>query len=169
VAAILRGADPTLRHEYVIVCGHYDHIGATNGEIYFGADDNASGTAAVLEIAQALATMERRPRRSIVVIAWGAEELHMIGSKAFCRNPPIPLQDIAAVINLDMVGRNDPDMVQVLTASDDLRRIAIDAAERHGFTKTDGGEPIFMTASDTGPFVKRRVPSVLFHTGEHPD
>ncbi len=92
----------------------------------------------------------------------------MIGSVAFCKDPPIELDKIAALINLDMIGRNDPTAVQILAAGDKLRKIAVAAAVRHGFTRTDG-EADYLWASDSGPFIDRKVPTVYFHTGDHPD
>jgi len=169
VLGILRGADPELRGEYVVIGGHYDHIGTDeSGTIFPGADDNASGTSALLEIAEAFGALELRPRRSIVVAAWGAEEQGIAGSKAFCKAPPIDLGKVAAKINLDMIGRNDPDAIQVLASSDELHRIAVAAANRHGFARTEG-DPLYLGASDSAPFVHRKVPSVFFTSGEHED
>jgi hypothetical protein len=170
VLAIIEGSDPELSEEYVILGAHYDHIGLDRqGGIYHGADDNASGTAGLLEIAEAFACLEESPRRSIAVIGWGAEERGLVGSTAFCRQPPIDLANIAAYINLDMIGRNDPENLQVLAASDDLYEIAIDAARRHGFPSTDVDDPAHLASTDSHPFVKRQVPTISFTTGLHAD
>ena len=113
VVAILPGASPTLRGQVVVVGAHYDHLGAggfgaldpdSTGRVHNGADDNASGTAALLEIARRLAP--RRPARTIVFVAFSGEELGTIGSSYFVQHPvPQPADSIYAMLNLDMVGR----------------------------------------------------------------
>ncbi|MGQ0553762.1 MAG: M20/M25/M40 family metallo-hydrolase [Planctomycetota bacterium] len=113
VVGKLPGRDQTLGEEYIVVGAHYDHIGVDErGRIGFGADDNASGTAALLEIAEALATAG--PRRSILVCAFGAEEDGLLGSKAFADNLPVPRDKLVAMINMDMIGRGEAAEVAVL-------------------------------------------------------
>jgi len=110
VVGVLRG-EGTLRDEWVIVGAHYDHVGVRGGVIHNGADDNASGTAGMLEIARALVLHEgadgfgSADRRSIMFIAFGMEELGLIGSYFYCQNPLVPLSRLAAMLNLDMIGR----------------------------------------------------------------
>lgn len=105
VVAILRGSDPVLRNEYVAVTAHLDHLGIgrpVNGDsIYNGAVDNASGVAALLEIARAFASMPDRPRRSLLFVAVAAEEPGNIGSEYFVAHPPVPLASVVANINID--------------------------------------------------------------------
>lgn len=106
IIGIIEGSDPVLMHEYIILSAHYDHLGVNpNGEIYNGADDNGSGTAALLEIAEAFAKMEIKPRRSIIFAWFTAEEKGLLGSKYYTLNPIVPLEKTIAFINLDMVGR----------------------------------------------------------------
>jgi hypothetical protein len=113
IAGVLPGSDPELRGEYVVVGAHYDHIGVgVRGQVGYGADDNGSGTAALLEVAEALAAAT--PRRSILVCAFSGEEDGLLGSQAFVRDPPVALDAMVAMLNLDMVGRGETDEVVVL-------------------------------------------------------
>ncbi len=111
VVGVLPGADPALRRTAVVVSAHYDHLGeAPTGDedrIFNGANDDASGTAAVLEIAAALAGLERRPRRSIVFLALFGEERGMLGSGYYVRHPVVRLADTVANLNIEQVGRSD--------------------------------------------------------------
>ncbi len=114
VVALLEGADENLKNEFIVIGGHYDHLGM-GGEgsgsrkpdtiaVHNGADDNASGIASILEIAEKFANQKDKPKRSIIFIAFGAEEIGLIGSKFFVKNPPVDLKKINAMINLDMIG-----------------------------------------------------------------
>ncbi len=111
VVATIRGRDPVLRGEYVVVGAHYDHLGQGNrssslgtvGEIHNGADDNASGSVALIEIARQLAA--KPPSRSVVLVAFSGEELGLLGSAAYVRSPAVPMDKTVAMVNLDMVGR----------------------------------------------------------------
>jgi hypothetical protein len=111
VSAILRGSDPQLKDEYILVTAHYDHIGVkpegTGDRIYNGANDDASGTASMIEVAAALNGLERKPRRSIVFVAFFGEEEGLIGSKWYGRHPIVPLAKTVADINLEHMGRTD--------------------------------------------------------------
>jgi len=104
VIGILDGNDPQLKDEYVMLSAHMDHLESTATEIFNGADDDASGTSAVLEIAQAFA-VGTRPRRSILVIFHTGEEEGLLGSKYFVQHPTIPLPSIVVDLNVDMIGR----------------------------------------------------------------
>ncbi len=169
VLARIEGSDPVLREEYVLAGAHYDHVGKdAYGNVWNGADDNASGVAALLEMAAALAAQPVKPRRSIVLAAWGAEERGLVGSSAFARDPPFPLERIAACINLDMIGRNPADAVNVLGASSALKKWAKEQAESLGLHAQDG--PVFfLRTSDCAPFVQHQVPTVFFFSGIHED
>ncbi len=112
IIGLIEGSDATLKSEYIVVGAHYDHLGwggiASSREpdvhaIHYGADDNASGTSGLLEIADKLGN--DKLRRSVILIAFGAEEIGTIGSKYFTMNPSIPMEKIVAMVNLDMVGR----------------------------------------------------------------
>jgi len=110
VVGILAGSDPTLKNEWVLVDAHYDHLGigtAVNGDsIYNGADDDASGTVAVLEIAKAIGRGPA-PKRSILFVATTGEEVGLIGTRWFIEHPPVPLTSIVANLEIEMIGRPD--------------------------------------------------------------
>jgi len=130
VAGVVRGTDEALGDEYVVVGAHYDHLGLdARGRIAYGADDNASGTAALLEIAEALALSPAR--RSVLFVAFAAEEDGLVGSQAFCLQPPDPREAIVAMLNLDMVGRGPRELVVVLGTRQNrgLRRVLERAQE----------------------------------------
>lgn len=165
----LPGSDPVLREEYVVVGAHYDHVGSDDlGNIWNGADDNASGTAALLEIADAIAALPEPPRRSVVLCAWSAEERGLLGSKAFGKSPPIPFEKMAAYFNMDMVGRNEPGKILAIHASDSLFRFGKAAGARHGLALEDGPK-LYLSLSDTEPFVDRGVPTLFLFSGMHDD
>ncbi|MFH1736117.1 MAG: M20/M25/M40 family metallo-hydrolase, partial [bacterium] len=105
VLAKIPGTDPDLAHEIVLVGAHMDHLGVdAAGRIYNGAEDNASGTALLMELARTLIERGEQPKRSVYFCAFAAEELGLMGSEAFVNNPPIPLDSVVAMINMDMVG-----------------------------------------------------------------
>jgi len=107
IIAIVEGSDPVLKNECVVLTAHYDHVGINgNGEINNGADDNGSGTVALLEVAEAFTKLKKKPRRSIVFAWVTAEEKGLIGSEYYTLNPVFPLEKTVANINLDMVGRS---------------------------------------------------------------
>ncbi len=112
VLAVFEGSDPVLKDEYVAVGAHYDHVGigaAVNGDtIYNGADDDGSGTTAVLAMAEALAKAPTKPKRSVVFIWHAGEEKGLWGSRYFVENPTIPLNKIVTQLNIDMIGRSKP-------------------------------------------------------------
>ena len=114
VVGILPGSDPQLASEYVVIGAHYDHLGlggseslASNpdGQIHHGADDNASGTSAMLELARTISASRLKLKRSVVFIAFSGEEIGLLGSAAYTRDPVVPLKSTVAMLNMDMVGR----------------------------------------------------------------
>ncbi len=107
VAALLPGSDPALRNQYILLTAHYDHVGATDSAIFHGANDDASGTASVLEIAAALAALPQPPRRSILFITFFGEEQDLLGSSWYASHPLVPLRDTIANLNLEQLGRTD--------------------------------------------------------------
>lgn len=124
VVALLPGTDPELRDEYVVIGAHLDHLGRTSGSsldpeagtaIRNGADDNASGSAVVMELARILAADP--PRRSVVFVHFSGEELGLLGSQYFVENAPVPIDDVVAMINFDMVGRLREDKLIVYGVS----------------------------------------------------
>ena len=106
VAAMLRGSDPALRGEWVIVSAHYDHLGVRAGKLYPGADDNASGVAMMLEVARVLAGGDHPPRRSLMFIGFDLEEKGLFGSRYFVAHPPVPLRQVVLFVTADMIGRS---------------------------------------------------------------
>lgn len=107
VVGVLRGADPVLKNTYVLMTAHHDHVGIRDGEIYNGANDDASGVVSLIEAANVLAARKERARRSIVFMTFFGEELGMLGSKYYARHPVFPLKDTVVNINLEQTGRTD--------------------------------------------------------------
>jgi len=113
VVGILDGSDPTLKNEVIVIGAHYDHLGhggegslaPREGEIHHGADDNASGTAGMLELARLFSSQELRPRRTIVFMAFSGEEEGLLGSNYYVNHPIMPLANTVTMINMDMIGR----------------------------------------------------------------
>ncbi|MPZ19687.1 MAG: M28 family peptidase [Luteitalea sp.] len=199
VVALLEGEDPTLKEEAIIVCAHYDHNGADEGgEVLNGADDNGSGIVALLEIAEAYveaAKRGQRPRRSILFAAWNSEERGLLGAWAYTEQPLIPLAQTIAVLNMDMVGRNEEVPVggggrfrglEVQTAQSNENavnlvgstRVPDLAAEVERVNQDiglelkkryDNNPSNLLRRSDQWPFLQKGVPAIWFHTGLHPD
>jgi len=116
VVGMVRGSDPLLRDEYIVYSAHFDHVGVgianeAGDTIYNGADDNASGTAALIEAAAAFASLDVPPARSIIFLAVSGEEKGLLGSEYYSEHPTVPIEQIIMNINMDMVGRNHPDTV----------------------------------------------------------
>lgn len=179
VVAVLRGSDPTLSDEYVVLSAHMDHVGVgrpVNGDsIYNGADDNASGTTALVEIAEALASMPERPRRSIVFLHVSGEEHGLLGSRWYSDHPTLPLEQTVANINIDMIARNSPDSVVVIGKDySSLGEVVDEVAARHpeiGLVVSDDiwPEENFFFRSDHFNFARKEVPSIFFFSGVHED
>jgi len=112
VVAVLEGRDEKLRNEYVLFGSHHDHVGALGGSVWNGADDNASGAVAMLEIAQAMAF--ERPKRSVIMVWHTGEEKGLWGSRYFVDNSPVPVASMSAEINMDMISRNDPESIYLI-------------------------------------------------------
>lgn len=112
VAGLLEGSDPALRRETVVITAHYDHLGFQNGHVYPGANDNGSGTAAVMELARIFGGAGEHPKRSLLFIVFGSEEQLMLGSFYYTAHPLRPLDTTRAVLNLDMIGRNEAHIPQ---------------------------------------------------------
>ena len=107
VAGLLRGSDPSLKDTYLIVSGHYDHLGSQGDRIYNGANDDASGTSAMLALAEAVAGLPQRPKRSILFIAYFGEEKGLVGSRYYGAHPLFPLSKTMVNLNLEQLGRTD--------------------------------------------------------------
>ncbi len=187
VAGVLEGSDPKLKDEYVLVTGHYDHVGQKGPFIYHGADDNASACAAVIAVAEAFRAAGAAPKRSLMFLIFEAEEDGLLGAWHYVNHPLVPLAQTAAVLNSDMIGRDEDDpqwnthgddnrnQVNVVGTlyNPDIRRV-IEAQNRAvGLKldyKTDSDDPEgWFSRSDHYPFAVKGVPMVMFNTGEHPD
>lgn len=176
VVGLLRGSDPELAEEYVVIGAHYDHVGVDErGRIGFGADDNASGTAALIELAEALA--ESPPRRSVLFCAFGAEEDGLVGSRAFCDDPPVPASAMVAMLNMDMIGRGkDSEVVVLGVAANPSFEDLLERARKLGGTGVKdvvvarkrvelGNQERLWERSDHYPFHQEGVPAMFFMEG----
>jgi aminopeptidase YwaD len=176
VVGVLEGSDPKLKSEYIVLGAHYDHLGhggdsslAPNShDIHHGADDNASGTAALIELARILSVERRQLRRSIVFAAFTAEESGLIGSKAYVNKPPVPLAQTIAMLNMDMVGRLRDRKLNVggIGTSPEFRKL-VETLNKDTFAlqlNEDGFGP-----SDHSSFYSKQIPVLFFFTGSHED
>ena len=179
VLGTLRGSDPSLAAEHVIVGAHYDHLGRSArfsmsqnsaGQIHHGADDNASGTAAVIEMAKAAVEARKEFRRSVIFMTFAGEEHGLLGSSYYVNHPTLPLDKTIAMINLDMVGRaggrimvdglgNAPSIEEDLKAAESSSSLSLRALR--------GGPGA--GASDDATFLLRKIPSINFFSGFHSD
>ena len=182
VVGILRGSDPQLKETYVMLSSHYDHVGlAQSGEdrIFNGANDDASGTASVLEVANALAALHPRPKRSILFILFCGEEKGLRGSRYYVAHPLVPLAKTIAQLNLEQLGRTDaPEGPHVNSANvtgfefSDVVPVVVDAGRRVGIavTKVAEASDKYFNRSDNGPLAKAGVPAhTLSVTYDFPD
>jgi hypothetical protein len=180
VVGILPGSDLALRDEYVVFSAHIDHVGvgtpdASGDSIYNGADDDASGTVTVVELAEAFASLEPRPRRSLLFLTVSGEERGLWGSGWFVNHPPVPLEGMVANLNIDMVGRNWSDtIVAIGREHSDLGETLAYVNAQHpelGMTAIGDLWPAerFYMRSDHYRFARRGVPILFFFNGTHPD
>ncbi|MDX1646835.1 MAG: M28 family peptidase [Longimicrobiales bacterium] len=198
VLAMMEGTDPELRDEVVIIGAHHDHNGTAGDVVYNGADDDGSGTVAVMEIAEAYAHAAaegERPDRSVIFAVWDAEERGLLGAWYYTRRPLFPLERTAAYLNMDMIGRNEevPEDgggrfrgLQVQSAASNANAVNIlgysrapelaatveEANEATGLVlrfRYDNNRSNLLRRSDHWPFLQNGVPAVWFHTGLHPD
>ena len=180
VVGILHGSDPELSDTYVVYSAHFDHVGigspdASGDSIYNGADDDASGTALVLEVAEAFASLPEAPRRSIVFLAVSGEEKGLLGARHWAENPTVPIEGVVANINADMVGRNAPDTLIAIgaeyTSLGTLSENVAAARPELGLVVApdpDPSENAFFR-SDHVAFVRQGIPSVFYTTWLHED
>ena len=176
VIGMLEGSDPLLKKEAIIIGAHYDHLGRggegsgslapRSGEIHYGADDNASGTAGVLELARLFSTQTPKPKRTIVFMAFGGEEEGLLGSNYYVNHPLLPLANTVAMINMDMIGRMKDSKLVIGGVGTAKEWRDIMAAEK-SFQLTlneDGFGP-----SDHSSFYAKQIPVLFFWTGTHTD
>ena len=170
VAAMYKGVGNT----YVVLTAHYDHLKPRRSgtdTIYNGADDNASGTAALIAIANALSLLQTPLPSSIILIAFTGEEAGFVGSKHFANNSPIPLQSIRGLINLDMISRGDPNTI-FLEGTPDAPRInmaIVRANKQIGLHIIRNKHPDWLYRSDQAPFLEKNVPCVFLSVEDHED
>ncbi len=166
VVGVLEGSDPELAGEFVVIGAHYDHVGVdTRGRIGTGADDNGSGTVALLELVQAFGAA--KPRRSILACAFASEEKGLMGSHALCQNPPVAAGSMVAMLNMDMVGRGEDDLVVVLGTKQnpDLEKVLKEAKKLSstGIKKIETGKAEHLwQRSDHYSFHEIGVPVLFF-------
>lgn len=176
VIGLVPGYDPRRAREAVVVGAHYDGLGLGGagslepvpGEVHNGADDNASGVAGLIELAQYFASGPNRPARTIVFIAFGAEEEGMLGSGHFVSHPVVPLTSVVAMVNLDMIGRLEDELIVYGVGSSEAWPDLIERANR------DIDLPVRLMAEGYGPsdhaaFYLRQVPVLALFTGVHED
>jgi hypothetical protein len=173
VLGLLRGSDPVLSEECVVLGAHYDHVGrggfgGARGEIHNGADDNASGTAGLLAVAEALARAPR-PKRSIVFAAFGAEEMGLLGSRHWCENPLFPLDRTVAMVNLDMIGRSKGGECEVGATGTSPDFEPLVTASNEGIGLSLSFQPGVPADSDHYSFHEKGIPVLFFFTGFHED
>jgi hypothetical protein len=177
ILTLVEGRDPELKDQVVLISAHYDHVGygsALNsfgpiGKIHNGADDNASGVAALLEVAEAVSKLPEPPRRSILIAFWDGEEKGLLGSEYWVTHPTISLSRIRLMINADMVGRLRDSKVEVFgtRTSTGLRKLVSRQNEVPQLTIDFNWQ--MKPDSDHHSFFQRNVPIVMMHTGMHND
>jgi len=178
---MLPGSDPELKNTYVVLSAHFDHVGigapdAAGDSIYNGADDNASGTAGVLEVAEAFASLPEAPARSVIFLAVSGEEKGLLGALAYVDDPPvIDIQSVVADVNMDMIGRTAPDTIigigqEYSTLQMVLDEIQADHPELGLSVILDPvPEERFFFRSDQLAFIQQGIPAVFFTTEDHED
>ncbi len=189
VAGYVEGSDPVRKKEVVIFSAHYDHIGAQGNQVNAGADDDASGCAALLEMAEAFAGLKKKPLRSVLFLWVAGEEIGLFGSQSYVNNPLFPLEETVSDLNMDMIGRvreeadsttatpmTGPDEVFVITGgqSKELTAIANEADSRSrlnfDYSLSGRGHPLqLFSRSDHYNFIKHDIPVLFFTTGLHSD
>jgi Zn-dependent M28 family amino/carboxypeptidase len=180
VVGKIKGSDPVLKEQIIVVGAHYDHLGLggpgsgsrvpDTSAIHNGADDNASVVAGIIEIAEALASKDASPKRSIVVVAFGAEEMGLIGSKYFVEHPIIDIDKVVAMFNFDMIGRLNEERSVAFGGTgtsketEDLLNTYLDEHEMKGSFSSEGFGP-----SDHAAFYAEDIPVFFISTGAHGD
>jgi Zn-dependent M28 family amino/carboxypeptidase len=176
VVGVIEGSDPVLKGESIIIGAHYDHLGRggegslaqREGEIHHGADDNASGTAGVLELARIFSTQRPKLKRTLVFIAFSGEEEGLLGSNYYVNHPLMPLDKTVAMINMDMIGRmKDRKLIVggVGTAKEWRQLITTGANNAFELTMNEDG----YGPSDHSSFYSKQIPVLFFWTGTHND
>lgn len=178
IAGLLEGSDPTLKNEVVVIGAHMDHLGmggtgslaeSTAPAIHHGADDNASGTAGVLALADYYSSLATRPKRSLLFICFSGEELGLLGSAHYVKSPLLPLDRTAAMLNMDMIGRlkDNKLIISGSGTSPDWNPLLDEFNRTAAFTiaRSESG----FGASDQQSFYVAKIPVLFFFTGLHSD
>ena len=169
VAGWVAGSDPKLKSEGLVIGGHFDHNGLHMGLLFPGADDNASGSAAVMEVAEAFSRLAAKPKRSVMFVLFGGEEKGLQGSEYFAGHLPPGFEKVDTMFNFDMVGAGDRSGIGYSAGSPELKTLV---EEADAFIHTlSGSHPIRalgVRGSDHAPFFQRGIPCVSFHSnGPH--
>ncbi len=176
VVGWIEGSDPKLKREYIVIGSHHDHLPPREGRILPGADDNGSGTVAMLSLVKAVKA--QRPKRSVIFVWHTAEEKGLIGAYYFVQHCPVPVEKISANLNLDMISRNDPNMIYLIGSnkiSTELDRAIHSANDRSSKFKLDytyespAHPDRFFFRSDQYPYIRFGIPGVWFFCGTTPD
>jgi Zn-dependent M28 family amino/carboxypeptidase len=179
VVGFLTGRDPELAEEVVVLGAHHDHVGRGSvgslggkegeGQVHNGADDNGSGTVALLELAEWFAQPKNRPRRSLLFLSFSGEELGLLGSVHYVQHPLVPLADTVAMVNLDMIGRCAKGSLEVggIGTGKGLKDLVAAANKPYGYEIAwdEQGE----APTDSTSFFRQKVPVLWLFTGLHPD
>jgi hypothetical protein len=179
VVGVLEGSDPVLKNEYIVLSAHMDHVGigvpVDGDSIYNGADDDASGTTGVVELAEALSMPGARPKRSVIFLTVSGEEHGLWGSAWFSEHPAVPIGQIVADLNIDMIGRNWKDTIVVIGKEHSDLGATLDRVNRaHPELRMKAIDDIwpeenFYFRSDHYNFARKGVPILFFFNGTHPD
>ena len=160
--------------QFIVLTAHYDHVGVRDGEVFNGADDNASGTAAVMAMAQYF--VRNRPRHSILFAAVDAEERGMGGSRSLVEEPPVELEQMAVNVNMDMVSHSERELYVAGThhypfLKPLVERVAVpsEMAVLFGHDSPDLGSDDWTNSSDHAPFHRSGIPFIYFGVEDHPD
>lgn len=171
IIAMIEGSDPQLKDEVVVLGAHIDHVGHRGNRIYNGADDNGSGSSILLNIARAFASLKQRgdgPKRTMVFMWFSAEEMGLLGSQYWVRNPTFPLSRIGAMLNMDMLGRTESNEISVYDGFSEDRDWVFhewhDTADL-GFEHVDHNLKNFLRRSDQYPFFRKGIPVMFFFEG----
>ncbi len=175
VLALLPGSDPAWKNQVIVLGAHYDHVGYGSehnsrgpvGHVHNGADDNASGTSALLELAEAFSLLGQPPRRSVLLIAFDAEELGMLGSRHWVAHPTVPLDRVAFMLNMDMVGRLRDNRLTIVGSRSayGLRRLVSHHNSQLGLLLNFTWN-VYDNA-DHHLFFQQGIPVLMPHTGPH--
>lgn len=173
-AGVIRGSDPALRDEYVVYTAHMDHVGMgapVNGDsVHHGALDNAGGTATLIAMARAFASLPAPPRRSVMFVAVSGEEKGILGSDYFVRHPPVPVEQIVANVNMDNYLMLAPvkDLAAYGASYSTLDEVVRKSLGQLGVALSPDGAPeqMIFTRSDHYPFMRRSIPAVMLFNGQ---